>query len=93
MDDLARTGDLAEIEQILRDLAGMVLDEQFMDAMSDAAEADFVVPLSMAAALLKDGDYSAVELISAACTVRYCGEPHLNEFPDDLAGLLTRLPR
>ena len=35
----------------------------------------------------------AAELTSAACTVRYCAETHMSEFPGDLVRLLSRLPR
>ena len=94
MDELARTRDTAEIERILWDIVRVVLDdEEFKDTLSVRAQANFLVPLGLAAALLEDGGYSAVELVSAACTVRYFGEPHLDEFPAEVAGLLTRLPR
>ncbi|MFD0395524.1 hypothetical protein ACFQ3Z_39175 [Streptomyces nogalater] len=47
----------------------------------------------MCAKMLSSGEYSAMELVSAACTVGYCAGSHMSEFPDDLARMLSRLPR
>ncbi|MER5268261.1 hypothetical protein ABTZ99_39835 [Actinosynnema sp. NPDC002837] len=63
------------------------------ESLTGAAQADFAVPLGMCSKMLSAGDYSTVELISAACAVRYCAEAHLSEFPGDLVQLLSRLPR
>ena len=92
--ELARTVDLAEVEQALRAVVELVLgDERFMDAMSDEAQANLLVPLGMAGAMLRGGDYTPLELTAAAGTVRYCGSPHHDEFPQPLVALLNRLPR
>lgn len=68
-------------------------DENFIDSLSDAAQADFVVPLQLATKLFKVGDYTPLELVSAACTVQYCAAAHLAEFPEDLVELLRQLPQ
>ncbi|WP_430782523.1 hypothetical protein [Actinoplanes sp. G11-F43] len=92
--DLARTADLAGVEQALRAIVELVLhDEGFMDSMSDEAQANLLVPLGMAGAMLAGGDYTPLELVAAAGTVRYCGSPHHDEFPRRLVELLHRLPR
>ena len=95
MVELSRTVDLAELASILDRVIQIVLrdDPGLLDDLSDSAQADFAVPLGMAGRLLSSGDYSPIELVSAACMVRYSGEPHLSEFPRDLADLVTRLPR
>ncbi|BEL05714.1 hypothetical protein Q0Z83_039050 [Actinoplanes sichuanensis] len=94
MDLLAQTADTTEIERILRALVRAILhDEQVRDSLSDEAQADLLVPLGMATRVLDAGNRSAVELVSAACTVRYCAQPHRAELPADIAELLARLPR
>ncbi|WP_125796709.1 hypothetical protein [Amycolatopsis sp. WAC 01376] len=67
-------------------------ETEFVDSLTDGAQADFVVPLGMSAKMLSGGEYSAMEFISAAGTVRYCAEPHMAEFPDELVQMLSRLP-
>jgi hypothetical protein len=92
--ELARTVDLADVEQALRAVVELVLnDESFMEAISDGAQANLLVPLGMAGAMLSRGDYLPIELVAAAGTVRYCAAPHHDEFPSHLIDLLNRLPR
>ncbi|SDF44039.1 hypothetical protein SAMN05216553_101651 [Lentzea fradiae] len=64
-----------------------------IDSLSDGAQADFVVPLGMCGRMLAGGDYSALELVAAACTVRYAAEPHVSEFSGSLVQMLAQLPR
>ncbi|MER6666714.1 hypothetical protein ABT256_19380 [Amycolatopsis japonica] len=68
-------------------------ESEFLDSMTDEAQANFVVPLGMSAKMLSSGEYSAMEFVSAACAVRFCAEPHMAEFPDELVRMLSRLPR
>lgn len=68
-------------------------NEEFMESLSDAAQANFIVPLQMANNLLEADEYTPIELISAACTVRSCARPHFAEFPEELVTLLTKLPQ
>jgi hypothetical protein len=92
--DLSRRVNISELAGVLGSIVEMVLSEEdFLDSLTDSAQADFVVPLGMSARMLSDGEYSAIELISAACAVRYCAEPHKVEFPDELVRMLSRLPR
>ncbi|MGW4287959.1 hypothetical protein ACWEIK_13590 [Streptomyces sp. NPDC004673] len=95
MIELSRGADISELARLLSSIVELVLSEEsgLLDSLPDAAQADFVVPLGMCAQLLSSGDYSATELVSAACTVSYCAESHMSEFPDELAQMLTRLPR
>ncbi|MFJ2060013.1 hypothetical protein ACIOMM_29265 [Streptomyces sp. NPDC087908] len=92
---LSRSVNTAELTGDLRAIVALVLSEDtdFIDSLSDSAQADFVVPLGMSAGMLSQGDYSVVELLSAACTVQYCAEPHMAEFSDELVHLLSQLPR
>ncbi|GGM23508.1 hypothetical protein GCM10010129_79890 [Streptomyces fumigatiscleroticus] len=98
-DDMAgivREADLPAMAGMLRQIVDLVLVEDesgLAEAMSMEAQADFVVPLGMAARMLEDGEYSDVELVSAACTVRYSAERHTSELPEELTALLLRLPR
>ena len=95
MTEIAQTVDSVELARTLRSIADLVVldDSPLNEALSVEAEADFMVPLAMAAEMLSGGTYSTMELVSAACTVRYCGDPHMDEFPEELASLVTRLPR
>ena len=68
-------------------------DEGFMESLSDTAQADFIVPLQMANSLLVSDEYTPIELISAACTVRNCARTHFAEFPEELVALLMGLPQ
>lgn len=43
-------------------------DEDFMEAMPDEAQANLLVPLGMAGAMLRGGDYTPLELPAAALT-------------------------
>ncbi|MGW1246157.1 hypothetical protein [Streptomyces sp. NPDC002535] len=92
---LSRSVDIAELTGVLRAIVDLVLTEEtdVIDSLSDAAQADFVVPLGMSAGMLATGDYSVVEFLSAVCTVRYCAEPHMAEFSDELVHLLSQLPQ
>ncbi|MFI2379604.1 hypothetical protein ACH5AO_31800 [Streptomyces sp. NPDC018964] len=98
-DDMAgivREADLPAVAEVLRRIVDLVLAEDesgLAEEMSSQAEADFVVPLGMAAGMLEDGGYSDTELVSAACTVRFTAERHMDEFPEELTALLLRLPR
>lgn len=92
---LSRQVPSAELARVLGSIVELVLSEEsdFIDSLTDEAQADFVVPLGMCARMLSDGGYSAMELVSAACTVRYCAEPHMSEFPEGLVSMLAQLPR
>ena len=92
---LSRRWESSTLVSVLSSVVDRVLsdDSDLLDSLSDGAQADFVVPLGMAARMLSGADYSEIELISAACTVRYSADPHMSEFPGDLTELLTRLPR
>jgi hypothetical protein len=95
MVELSREVDASELVGALSSIVELVLSEEsdLLDSLTDAAQADFAVPLGMCARMLSSGEYSAMELVSAACTVRYCAESHISEFPDDLAQMLSQLPR
>ncbi|MFD9241062.1 hypothetical protein ACFV0D_03835 [Streptomyces sp. NPDC059556] len=95
MTDLSGSVDIAELTEVLGAIVDLVLTEEtdVIDSLSDAAQADFVVPLGMSAGMSASGDYSAVEFLSAVCTVRYCAEPHMAEFSDELVHLLSQLPQ
>lgn len=95
MEDLSRELDVPALAGVLESIVDLIFAEEsgLFDSLTDAAEADFVVPLGMCSKMLDDGGYSAVELISAASTVRYCAESHMSEFPAELVELLSRLPR
>ncbi len=96
MTGVVREADLPVVAETLRRIVDLVLVEDesgIIEAMSPEAEADFAVPLGMAADMLEDGGYSDVELVPAACTVRYFAERHANEFPGELTSPLRRLPR
>jgi hypothetical protein len=95
MIELSRGVDVSELAGLLSSIAELVLSEEsdLLDSLTDGAQADFVVPLGMCARMLSDGEYSAMELVSAACTVSYCAESHMPEFPNSLARILSRLPR
>jgi hypothetical protein len=92
---ISRRLDSPELAGVLKSVVELVLSEEsdLLDSISDGAQADFVVPLGMAARLLSSADYSVMELVSAACTVRYSADPHMSEFPRGLVELLSRLPR
>ncbi|PWE07439.1 hypothetical protein DD630_10855 [Streptomyces sp. BSE7F] len=95
MIEISRNVDISELKGALKSIVEFALseDSDLLDSLSDGAQSDFMVPLGMSARMLSSGDYSEMELLSAACTVRYCAEPHLPEFPDELAQMLSRLPR
>ncbi|MFD2691823.1 hypothetical protein ACFS5L_44415 [Streptomyces phyllanthi] len=95
MGELCGHLDISELTENLNRIVKLVLLDEpgILDSMSDAAQADFAVPLGLCARMLRGGDYSTMELISAACTVRYCAEPHMSEFPDELVSTLAQLPR
>ena len=98
MADLAIRLDSAALAAALEAAIDLVLggddgDDEFMDSLSDEAQSNFIVPLQMAAKLVMEDDYTAVELISAACTVRCCAERHFAEFPQELVDLLMKFPR
>jgi hypothetical protein len=95
MIDLSGSVDIGATTATLRSIMDLVLGEESdsLDSLTDDAQADFVVPLGMAAKMLSVGEYSAMELISAACTVRFSSEAHMSEFPPELVQMLTRLPR
>ncbi|MEZ3179879.1 hypothetical protein KYY02_14665 [Streptomyces pimonensis] len=95
MIEISRNVDISELKGALKSIVEFALseDSDLLDSLSDGAQSDFMVPLGMSARMLSSGDYSEMELLSAACTVRYCAEPHLSEFPDELAQMLSRLPR
>ncbi|MEV5998341.1 hypothetical protein AB0M25_03400 [Streptomyces griseomycini] len=96
MADILREVDLPAMKETLRQVVDLVLLEDgsgIVEAMSQEAQADFAVPLGMAAGMLEDGGYSDVELVSAACTVRYSAERHTDQSPEELTSLVLRLPR
>lgn len=95
MIELSRRVNISELAGVLGSIVELVLSEEtdFLDSLTDGAQADFVVPLGMSARMLSNGEYSAMEFLSAACTVRYSAEPHMAEFPDELVQMLSRLPR
>ncbi|MFD5249916.1 hypothetical protein ACFWIW_35590 [Amycolatopsis sp. NPDC058340] len=86
---------ISELAEVLGSIVEFVFLEEaeLLDSMTGEAQANFVVPLGMSAKMLSSGEYSAMEFVSAACTVRFCAEPHMAEFPDELARMLSRLPR
>ncbi|MFD6192068.1 hypothetical protein [Streptomyces sp. NPDC060275] len=98
-DDMAgivRETDLPAMAETLRQIVELVLAEDesgLVEAMTMEAQADFAVPLGMAAEMLRGDRNSDMELVAAACTVRYSAERHMDEFPRGLATLLRRLPR
>jgi hypothetical protein len=65
--EISQTVDAEEPVRILRSV--VALDDSWWYALSGDAQADFAVPLGSVAAL-NDGDYSTMEVGSAACTVR-----------------------
>lgn len=79
----------------LKEIISIVLegDDNLDDSLSVSAQADFVVPLGMAASLFEDGAYSTLELLSAASTVRAFAMPHVDEFPQRIVDLLALLPK
>ena len=94
MIEIARVTDTSELIRVLSAIVHRVFSEEaaLADPLTDSANADFVVPLGMSARMLSSGEYSAMELVSADCTVRYCAGPHMSEFPNDLAQLVSQLP-
>ncbi|MFI7300291.1 hypothetical protein [Streptomyces sp. NPDC050121] len=94
MAELSRGVDLSELARVLGAIIELDLSDEsgLLDSLTDGVQADFVVPLGMSARMLSSGEYSAVELVSAACTVRYCAEAHISEFPGDLVQMLSQLP-
>ncbi|MEU4469417.1 hypothetical protein AB0G20_37965 [Streptomyces sp. NPDC024017] len=95
MIEISRNVDISELESILGSIVEFALSEEsdLLDSLSEGAQSDFMVPLGMSARMLASRDYSEMEFLSAACTVRYCAELHLSEFPDELVQMLSRLPR
>ncbi|WP_410578153.1 hypothetical protein [Amycolatopsis sp. lyj-108] len=95
MIELSRRVNIFDLVEVLGSIVEFVFSEEidFLDSMTGEAQANFVVPLGMSAKMLSSGEYSAMEFVSAASTVRFCAEPHMAEFPDELAQLLSRLPR
>ena len=95
MEDLSRELDVPGLAGVLGSIVDLTFSEEsgLFDSLTDAAQADFVVPLGMCSKMVAEGGYSAVELISAACTVRYCAEPPMSEFPGELVQMLSLLPR
>ena len=95
MMDLSRRANISELVGVLSSIVELVLSEEteFIESLTYSAQADFEVPLGMSARMLSNGGYSTMEFLSAACTVRYCAEPHMAEFPDELVQMLSRLPR
>ena len=94
MIEIARVTDTSELIRVLSAIVHRVFSEEdgLFDSLTDSALANFAVPLGMSAKMLSSGEYSAIELVSAACTVRYCAGPHMSEFPNDLAQLVSQLP-
>ncbi|MFI9455911.1 hypothetical protein [Amycolatopsis sp. NPDC052450] len=86
--------DISDLAGVLDSIVELVFSEEseFLDSLTDEVQANFVVPLGMSAKMLVGGECSAMEFISAASTVRYCAEPHMAEFPDELVQMLSRLP-
>ncbi|MDX3243060.1 hypothetical protein [Streptomyces sp. ME18-1-4] len=95
MIELSRGVDILELAGVLSSIVELVLSEEsdLLESLTDGAQADFVVPLGMCARMLSSGEYSTMELVSAACTVSYCAESHISEIPGELAQLLSQLPR
>ncbi|MFH8378893.1 hypothetical protein ACH4A7_35835 [Streptomyces cyaneofuscatus] len=95
MVEISREVDALELTGILSSIVNLVLsaEEDFIDSLTDGAQADFLVPLGMCGKMLSAGEYSVMELVSAACTVRFCAESHMSEFPDRLGQMLSLLPR
>ncbi|MFF9672248.1 hypothetical protein ACF1GS_11135 [Streptomyces eurythermus] len=95
MVELSRGVDVSELTGVLNSIVELVLSEEsgLLDSLTDAAQADFVVPLGMCAKMLSSGEYSVIELVAAACTVSYCAASHMSEFPDELSRMLSQLPR
>lgn len=85
---------ISALSTALRELIDVVLerDEEFIDTLSEGAQSDFVVPLQLSTRLFKTDDYTPMELVAAASTVRYCANGHLAEFPEGLVELLMELP-
>ncbi|MEU4652773.1 hypothetical protein AB0G32_02285 [Streptomyces sp. NPDC023723] len=78
-----RETDLPALAQTPRRILDLVLpnDSGSVETMLTEAQADFVVPLGMAAAMLDGGGYADVELVSAACAVRSSAERYTHECP------------
>lgn len=95
MIELAHGVDAPRVVGVLSSIVELVLagEDAMLDSLSDGAQADFVVPLGMCARMFSSCDYSPLELVSAACTVRYSAESHMSEFSDSLARMLSQLPR
>ncbi|MEU3767742.1 hypothetical protein AB0E55_22040 [Amycolatopsis keratiniphila] len=95
MSELSRQVNISDLVEVLGSIVEFAFSEEteFLDSMTGEAQANFVVPLGMSAKMLSSGEYSAMEFVSAACAVRFCAEPHMAEFPDELARMLSRLPR
>ena len=96
MAGIARETDLPAMAEALCQIVELVLAEDesgLVEAMTMEAQADFAVPLGMAAEMLGGDRHSDVELVAAACAVRYSAERHMDEFPEKLTTLLRRLPR
>ena len=95
MIEISRSVDASELARVLSAVVKLVLSEESggVDSLTAGAQANFAVPLGMSAGMLSSGEYSVMELVSAACTVRYCAEPHMSEFPGDVVQLLSQLPR
>jgi hypothetical protein len=95
MIELSRGVDISGLAGVLSSIVELVLSEEsgLLDSLTDGAQADFLVPLGMSAKMMSSGEYSAMELVSAACTVRYSADAHLSEFPSDLVRMLSQLPR
>ncbi|MGW4827215.1 hypothetical protein ACWEOG_06510 [Amycolatopsis japonica] len=95
MIELSRGVNISELARVLELIVEFVFSEEtdFLESLTDEAQANFVVPLGMSSKMLSVGEYSAIEFVSASCTVRFCAEPHMAEFPDELVQMLSRLPR
>jgi hypothetical protein len=80
MVELSRGVDVSELAGALSSIVELVLSEEsdLLDSLTGEAQADFVVPLGMCARMMSSGEYSAMELVSAACTVNYCAESHMS---------------
>lgn len=94
MEAIAARLDLPALAATLQAILDIVFerDENFIDTLPDATQANFLVPLSMSAKLFAAGDVTPLEIVSAACTVRYCAARHMADFPEELAELLRGLP-
>lgn len=95
MRELSCRVNISDLAEVLGSIVEFVSSEETdcLESLTDEAQANFVVPLGMFSKMLSGGEYSAIEFVSAACTVRFCAEPHMAEFPDELARMLSRLPR